>query len=399
MVFSSFYKKFGPYLKVYADHDRSPPSTPFPSSNISMGPTIAAVAVVIILAAVPAFGCSSDDRATLLEFRSSLSESNHGIFKTWTAGRDCSAWYGVSCDPATGRVAGIDLRGESEDPIFAGGSGHMTGTISPAVCRLRGLTSLVVADWKGISGPIPSCIPTSLPDLRILDLVGNSLTGEIPADVGKLSRLRVLNLADNQIAGEFPASVAGMRDLKHLDLSDNQLSGEIPADIGSMQMLSRVLLARNQLSGPIPSSISAMRRLADLDLSDNQLSGSIPPSLGGMPVLATLYLARNRISGKIPAGLLANQDLSSVNLSRNAIEGQIPDAFGGRSYFTMLDLSYNKLSGAVPKSITGAAYVGHLDLSHNHLCGPIPAGKPIEHLEAPSFAGNDCLCGMPLLAC
>ncbi|URE48435.1 DNA-damage-repair toleration protein [Musa troglodytarum] len=70
----------------------------------------------------------------------------------------CSRWYGVSCDPTTGRVADITLRGESEDPILAraGHSGGlMSGRISPEICRLDRLTTLILADWKQISGPIP----------------------------------------------------------------------------------------------------------------------------------------------------------------------------------------------------------------------------------------------------
>ncbi|ONK66550.1 uncharacterized protein A4U43_C06F9360, partial [Asparagus officinalis] len=83
-----------------------------------------------------------------------------------------------SCDPSTGRVADISLRGESPDPILAR-SGLMTGSLSPALCRLDRLDSLILADWKQVSGPIPSCI-SSLSFLRHLDLVGNQISGQIP---------------------------------------------------------------------------------------------------------------------------------------------------------------------------------------------------------------------------
>ncbi|KAM4082501.1 hypothetical protein ACJW30_11G179300 [Castanea mollissima] len=345
--------------------------------------------------------CPPSDRAALLAFKAALTEPYLGIFNTWT-GNDCcsSKWYGVNCDPTTNRVADINLRGESEDPIFvkSGRTGYMTGSISPEICKLDRLTNLIVADWKGISGEIPKCL-TSLSSLRILDLIGNKLTGEIPADIGNLKRVTVLNVADNSISGQIPASIVGMSSLMHLDLRNNKISGEIPADFGKLGMLSRALLSRNQITGSIPTSISQMYRLADLDLSENRISGQIPEQLGKMPVLSTLNLDCNSVSGQIPAGLLSNTRMGILNLSRNGLDGKIPDVFGSNSYFMALDLSYNSLKGPIPGSLSSAKYIGHLDLSHNHLCGSIPAGSPFDHLEAVSFMNNDCLCGNPLKTC
>ncbi|KAJ9139705.1 hypothetical protein P3X46_030414 [Hevea brasiliensis] len=343
--------------------------------------------------------CPPSDRAALLAFKADLHEPYLGIFNSWTGTDCCHDWYGVSCDPETHRVADINLRGESEDPIFgkAGRSGYMTGTISPSICKLERLSSLTIADWKGISGEIPRCI-TSLPFLRILDLIGNRLSGDLPADIGRLQRLTVLNVADNLISGEIPRSLTNLSRLMHLDLRGNRISGPLPRNFGRLRMLSRALLSHNYISGSIPSSISKIYRLADLDLSLNRLSGAIPPSLGRMAVLATLNLDANKLSGLIPASLF-NSGISNLNLSKNAFEGYLPDVFSAGSYFTVLDLSYNNFRGSIPKSLSTASYIGHLDLSHNHLCGKIPLGSPFDHLEASSFAYNDCLCGKPLKAC
>ena len=357
------------------------------------------IATVVLAGAVTVASCPPTDREALLAFRSALHEPYLGIFNSWSGYDCCHNWYGVSCDPETRRVADINLRGESEDPIFerAGRTGYMTGAISPAICKLRRLSSIIIADWKGISGEIPTCI-TSLPFLRILDLIGNKLSGPIPAGIGRLQRLTVLNVADNLISATIPSSLTRISTLTHLDLRNNRISGELPRDFGRLGMLSRALLSRNQFSGTIPSSISNIYRLADLDLSLNRFSGQIPASLGKMAVLSTLNLDGNLISGQIPITLI-NSAVSILNLSRNALDGEIPDAFGQGSYFTSLDLSYNKLRGPIPKSMAGAAYIGHLDLSHNHLCGRIPGGSPFDHLEASSFVYNDCLCGKPLRAC
>ncbi|XP_027180299.1 DNA damage-repair/toleration protein DRT100-like isoform X2 [Coffea eugenioides] len=309
-----------------------------------------------------AYSCPPSDRAALLAIKAALNEPYLGIFKSWTGTDCCMNWYGVSCDPEVHRVTEINLRGVSEDSIFkmAHRTGYMSGTISRAICRLNRLSSLAIADWKGISGTIPSCI-TSLPCLSILDLVGNKLTGGLPTDIGQLSGLTMLIVADNQLTGRLPRSLTNLSSLTHLDLRNNFIRGTIPRHFGKLRMLSRALLSRNRLHGKIPKSISHIHRLSDLDLSLNRLSGRIPPSLGKMAVLATLNLGGNNIS--------------------------------------VLDLSYNQLKGTIPKSLVSASFIGYLDLSHNHLCGLIPEGSPFDHLEASSFVYNDCLCGKPLRDC
>ncbi|GJU58396.1 DNA damage-repair/toleration protein DRT100-like protein [Tanacetum coccineum] len=340
--------------------------------------------------------CTPSDREALLSFKSGLTEPYIGIFNSWTGDNCCSNWAGVTCDPTDGRVNDIILRGESEALEKTGRSGYMTGSISPSLCKLDRLTTLIIADWKTISGEIPACL-TTLPHLRILDLIGNQLTGSLPSDIGKLTKLTVLNVADNRLTGPVPSSIVDLSSLMHLDLSNNKLSGELPKDIGKLKMMSRALINRNGLTGTIPESISGIYRLADLDLSSNQLTGSIPDKIGSMPVLSTLNLDSNKLSGGIPVSILGNGGLNIVNLSRNGLGGYLPDVFTAGTYFSVLDLSFNKLKGAIPKSLTAARYIGHLDLSNNHLCGNIPSGFPFDHLEASSFNNNDCLCGSPLM--
>ncbi|KAK8679663.1 hypothetical protein V6N13_145104 [Hibiscus sabdariffa] len=359
--------------------------------------TIFSLLVFSIISAVNS--CPPSDRAALLAFKAALHEPYLGIFNSWTGTDCCRNWYGVSCDQETYRVADINLRGESEDPIFerAHRTGFMTGFISPEICKLARLSSITIADWKGITGEIPKCI-TGLPFLRILDLIGNRISGEIPADIGSLERLTVLNVADNQLTGRIPVSLTNLSNLMHLDLRNNKISGPIPSRAGDLSMLSRALLSGNQISGSIPVSLCKIYRLADLDLSVNKISGLIPPCFGKMAVLATLNLDCNMLMGSIPASLLTSA-IGNLNLSRNALGGNIPDVFGPTSYFTVIDLSHNKFKGLVPRSLSAASYIGHLDLSYNHLCGRIPAGAPFDHLEASSFMYNDCLCGGRSYAC
>ncbi|XP_078439589.1 uncharacterized protein LOC144709817 isoform X3 [Wolffia australiana] len=288
--------------------------------------------VVLFLSAgspSPIESCATGDLQSLLEFKSSLRDSNAGVLSTWTGSDCCSKWYGVSCNAATGRVEGVNLHGAAADlgiSEVSPAQRTISGEISPAICRLDMLSTFVLAYWRNISGSIPPCL-TSLAKLRILDLVGNQIAGRIPPDLGRLSRLTVIALADNQISGQIPPSISKLAALMHLDLSNNRITGSIPASIGDLKMLSRALLGGNQISGSIPPSIGYMDRLSDLDLSGNRVSGQIPTTLGKTRVLSSLYLDGNSLSGFLPSTLLGSH-VSILNLSRNLLEGQF---FSGRN--------------------------------------------------------------------
>ncbi|XP_057456217.1 DNA damage-repair/toleration protein DRT100-like [Lotus japonicus] len=374
-------------------------------SSRSMGvvrvPFLPLTALLVLLLTVTStvHSCPPSDLAALHAFRSSLREPHNGVLNSWTGTDCCANWFGIACDKNTRHVSEINLRAGSVDTTFeqAHEPAYMAGHISPEICKLTQLSSLTITDWQGISGEIPGCV-SSLTFLRIIDLTGNRISGALPANIGKLRQLTRLSIADNLIAGNIPPSLTYATRLTHIDLRNNKISGPIPQSLGRLRMLSHVGLSGNQLTGPIPSSISEIPRLADLDLSQNQLSGPIPEPLGRMAVLSTLKFDMNKLSGTIPASLLVSE-ISDLNLSHNMLEGEIPNAFGAKTYFTSMDFSYNNLKGPIPKSISSSSYIGYLDFSHNHLCGPIPSGDYLDHVDASSFASNDCLCEKPLKVC
>ena len=67
----------------------------------------------------------------------------------------------------------------------------------------------------------------SLPNLYRLELDGNRLSGEIPAELGSLPNLEYLYLADNRLSGEIPVELGTIPNLK---LDGNQLSPNPPKD-------------------------------------------------------------------------------------------------------------------------------------------------------------------------
>ena len=68
----------------------------------------------------------------------------------------------------------------------------------------------------------------------------------------------------------------------YVNLSDNQLIGEIPVELGNMTKLSRLQLHQNRLTGQIPPELGDPAHLNTLRLAGNNFSGCVPPQLTGI---------------------------------------------------------------------------------------------------------------------
>ncbi|KAG6692159.1 hypothetical protein I3842_10G099500 [Carya illinoinensis] len=254
-----------------------------------------------------------------------------------------------------------------------------------------------------LNGVLPNSIGNHLIFLEQLDLTGCNIKGNIPIDIGNLSRLTYMSLGDNDISGPIPTTIGRLSMLERLGLFDNRLIGPIPSDISYLGRLGDLDLAGNKLSGQIPESIINMTSLRFLNLAFNQLTSRIPSSLwsgslsldiGNMKVLTILNLSRNQLSGHIPETMGGLISLVNLSLAVNRLEGSIPISFGGLVSLELLDLVGNNLSGEIPKSLEVLRYLKYLNVSYNKLRGEIPTRGPFVNFSAESFMSNDALCGV-----
>ncbi|KAG2244674.1 hypothetical protein Bca52824_093476 [Brassica carinata] len=287
--------------------------------------------------------CSSQDRAALLAFKSSIVEDTTGVLSSWV-GQDCcnGDWEGVLCNPATGKVTSLVLQSSLTEPTL-----YMKGTLSPSLGSLGSLLVLVISGNKFITGSIPSSF-SNLTSLTQLALEDNSLRGSVPTGLGHLPMLESLSLAGNRF------------------------SGAVPASLGSLRSLSTMSLARNSLSGPVPVAFKNLLKLQILDLSFNLLSGPIPDFVGQFRDLTTLHLSSNRLSGGIPVSVYNLGKLQDMSLERNDLTGPLSDGISNLQSLSILDLSSNKFTGHIPASITRLQNLWSLNLSRNHFSDPLP---------------------------
>lgn len=64
--------------------------------------------------------------------------------------------------------------------------------------------------------------------------LNNKLSGNIPAELGKLSQLQCLVLYDNKLRGTIPAELGNLSLLQILNLTNNKLRGNIPAALDNL---------------------------------------------------------------------------------------------------------------------------------------------------------------------
>ena len=172
------------------------------------------------------------------------------------------------------------------------------------------LSDAPLSDWHGIKTD---------DDGRVTEiyLIGNNLSGQIPAALGKLNHLEGLYLARNDLSGSIPTELGDLSSLRTLMLFDNELTGAIPYQLGNLGNLEEIHLGRNQLNGRIPPQLGNLENLRRLHLTVNELSSSIPASLGNLTNLRQLSIAANDLTGSIPAEIADLTELTHIYLWGN----------------------------------------------------------------------------------
>ncbi|GJU46966.1 leucine-rich repeat protein [Tanacetum coccineum] len=309
--------------------------------------------------------------------------------------------------------------------VFLSSDCNLHGSIPPSIFNLSLLVNFSLSN-NSISGSLPSEIGNRLPNLKLLQLSINELTGVLPPSISNCSKLRYLEMSDNKFSGKLTIDFSKLRNINsirlqknnfhgrgeaddmrfidslknstrlvdlelshcnligvlpisignltvsYLNLGENQLFGSLPSSIGSLVGLTTLHLGRNRFKGKIPATIGKLQKLQVLDLNSNQFSGPIPAAIGNLSLLIEVYLYSNIFEGHIPSSLGNCKKLNLLNLANNRLSGKIPKQILQLPSLTIaLDLSQNSLSGSIPPEIKDLKLLSGLDLSYNNLTGTI----------------------------
>ena len=230
----------------------------------------------------------------------------------WLTDAPLGEWYGVDTD-ADGQVIGLSLA-----------RNHLQGQIPPEIGGLSRLWSLELGRGYALTGPLPEEF-FDLSELRYLYLGGFNMGGPLPPEIARLTQLQSLSLSSAGLGGPLPPEIAQLTNLDFLDLRYNDLVGSIPPELGKLTGLQTLRLSYNEFSGEIPAPIGDLTNLLRLQLDNNRLAGTLPEELGNLVNLETLALHRNDLEGAIPAEFGALTELESLWLALNpGLSGPLP---------------------------------------------------------------------------
>ena len=208
---------------------------------------------------------------------------------------------GLACtgsqDDAAPGTPTVEIDATESLPTGAPTSGLTVGTAAPATDK----DVLIVfyeatdgANWSNnknwlSEAPIDDWFGVTTDDggrVKVLDLWADKLRGEIPAELGRLSKLEGLHLFANDLSGEIPAELGRLSNLKRLALGrglylgGSEVNEGIPAELASLSNLKLLYLEGNKLSGEIPAELGRLSNLEALTLGGrNQLTSCIPGAL------------------------------------------------------------------------------------------------------------------------
>ncbi|MFR3331615.1 MAG: BACON domain-containing protein [Odoribacter splanchnicus] len=209
------------------------------------------------------------------------------------------------------------------------------------------------SEEQGLSGKLIS----DLKDLEELEVLRidflNGVTGNIPAELGELTKLKELTLKNGQLTGNIPESIFALTNLTKLNFYTNRLDGEVSEKIRNLSNLTYLDLSYNQLRGKI--DLTGLNCLESVFLSQNNLSGT----LDFLPTLTSLvefHIYKCKFTGEIPLGIGELKNLEVLQLSENNLEGDLPKECVKPEKMRLLDVGNNRLKGLIPEEILNWEY-------------------------------------------
>nr|XP_011460821.1 PREDICTED: probable leucine-rich repeat receptor-like serine/threonine-protein kinase At3g14840 isoform X1 [Fragaria vesca subsp. vesca] len=300
--------------------------------------------------------------------------------------------WNFSVDPCSGEQGWISAPvGQYMNNVTCGNCSTTSNSTTDQICHV----THILLKAQNLTGQLPPEL-INLPYLQEIDLTRNYLNGTIPPKWGSLP-LVTISLVGNRLTGSIPAELGNITTLESLAIDFNSFSGVLPEELGNLTRIQRMLLTSNNFTGELPETFAKLTDLTDFRISDSSFSGKIPDFIQGWTNLEGLVIQASGFTGPIPSGIslltsiidLRITDLNGSESSfpvlnnmtsletlvlRNCnISGHLPEFLGNMSTLKKLDLSFNELSGDIPNNFAGLGNLDNLFLTGNMLTGTVPA--------------------------
>ncbi|CAB9525280.1 LRR receptor-like serine threonine-protein kinase [Seminavis robusta] len=270
----------------------------------------------------------------------------------------------------------ISLLAESLETLVFTGNFQLKGNIPTEVGLMTRLTGL----WMSTTH-LSGTLPTELGQLQSLEnllISGSELVGTLATELGNLSNLTTLGFARVNFSGSIPTEILGLSNLKVLGFGECpllDLTSLLTGVVGNLHNLEMLSLGKGKAGRctSIPSEIGKLTNLATLILNDFQLNGTIPSEMGLLTKLKDLYLESNSITGTLPEGLSKMSQLKALFISANQLEGRPleQDVLPQLTQLQWLHINDNLFSGSIATEI-GLMSLEVLELQNTNLSGTFP---------------------------
>ncbi|XP_010246507.1 PREDICTED: probable LRR receptor-like serine/threonine-protein kinase At1g53440 isoform X2 [Nelumbo nucifera] len=262
-----------------------------------------------------------------------------------------------------------------------GFSGNVTGTSTgvnnvTCDCSFNSSTICHVTNIQlktlNLTGVLPDEFE-NLSFLKEIDLSRNYLNGTIPVSWARIP-LVTISLLGNRISGPIPAELSSIETLEELVLEDNEIGGTLPPELGNLSRLKRLLLSANNITGPLPETFGNLKNLTDFDMQGTSLEGPIPSTISLLTNLTELRISDLNTTNMSFPDLQNMAAMHELILRNCMITGQIPNYIGKvMTNIKKIDLTFNRLTGQIPQNLESLSNLQYLFLTNNSLTGSVPA--------------------------
>ena len=184
-----------------------------------------------------------------------------------------------------------------------------------------------------------------------INLVGNNLSGQLPAAINQLTALTLFDVSDNNLQGSFPAALLQLPQLQSLVLWQNAFSGVLPPALGNLASLQLLDVSQNRFSGALPSGLGNLVNLQQLYLEANQFDGALPQTFGQLLQLRVLWLFDNRLTGTLPQSLTDLTLMQDFRFNDTSLCAPVNQQFG--SWLAAIDtLQINTACANTPPTVS-----------------------------------------------